>query len=194
VVGNSPIKHGNSISVFYFYLQLTVFFQLLTKILKYTILICHSKFLVFEKMNNFKKIQQDNAGQSTLEMALILPVLLFSLFAIVNIGLYMYAQLEVAFATHQAVRIGALTNENSKIRGVANNSLQNLQDHLTRTNIKIEPLNEATRSRGDDLKITITYSYPMPVKFKFPFGIVNPFFNRDSLPVKSIAIAQIEHE
>ncbi len=145
-------------------------------------------------MANFKQLLADNRGQSTIEMALILPILLFILFAIINIGLYMHANIEVAFATHQAVRVGALTNENSKIRGAANNSLQNLQDHLTKTNVKIEPLNESSRNRGDDLKITVTYSYPMPINFKLPFGITTPFFNRDSIPIKSIAIAQIEYE
>ncbi len=145
-------------------------------------------------MNKHKSVIENNNGQSTVEMALILPILLFILFAIINIGLYMYANLQVAFATHQAVRAGVLTNENSKIRGAANNSLQNLQDHLSRTNILIEPLSESSRHRGDDLKITITYSYPMPVNFKLPFGITTSFFNRDSIPVKSIAIAQIEYE
>ena len=145
-------------------------------------------------MSNLKQLFNDNRGQSTIEMALVLPILLFVLFAIINIGLYMHAHLEVAFATHQAVRVGALTNENTKIRGAVNNSLQNLQDHLSRTNVQIAPLNESSRNRGDDLKITVTYSYPMPIHFQLPFGITTPFFNRDNIAVKSIAVAQIEYE
>jgi Flp pilus assembly protein TadG len=140
------------------------------------------------------QILKNQDGQSSVEMALILPILLFMLFAIINVGLYMHANLQVAFAAHQGIRAGALTNENAKIRGAVNNSLQNLQDHLSRTNVLIEPLNEASRNRGDDLKITVTYSYPMPINFKFPFGVDTSFFNRDSIPVKSIAVAQIEYE
>jgi Flp pilus assembly protein TadG len=127
-------------------------------------------------------------------MALILPVLLFILFAIINIGLYMNAHLQVAFATHQGVRLGALTNDNGQIRGAIHNSLQNLQDYSARTNILIDPLSESSRNRGDDLKITVTYSYPMPIKFRLPFGITTPFFDRDSILVKSIAVAKIEYE
>jgi len=139
-------------------------------------------------------ILSNKKGQSTVEMALVLPILLFILFAIINVGLYMHAHLQVAFATHQGVRIGALTNENSKIKGAINNSLQNLQDHTARTTVLIDPLNEASRHRGDDLKVTVIYSYPMPINFKMPFGVTSSFFNRDSMVVKSIAVAKIEYE
>jgi hypothetical protein len=145
-------------------------------------------------MNNFKQILKDQRGQSAVEMAIMLPILLFILFAIVNIGLYMHAHLEVAFAAQQGVRIGVLTNENSKINGAVNNSLQNLRDYATRTNVLIEPANESSRHRGDDLKITVIYSYPMPVRFRMPFGITNDFFDKDNIQVKSIAVARMEYE
>jgi len=145
-------------------------------------------------MSNFQQILKDNRGQAVLEMAIILPILLFILFAIVNVGLYMHAHLQVAFATHQGIRAGALTNENDKIRGAINNSLQNLQDYDTRTNVIIEPANEAGRHRGDDLKVTVVYSYPMPINFKLPFTVTSDFFNRDHINVKSVAIAKIEYE
>jgi len=141
-----------------------------------------------------RQIYHNKKGQAVVEMAIILPVLLFLLFAIVNMGLYMHAHLQVAFATHQGVRIGALTNENLKIKGAVNNSLQNLQDHITRTNVLIEPLSESSRDRGDDLKVTVIYSYPMPVSFQLPFGITSSFFNRDSIIVKSVAVSKIEYE
>lgn len=141
-----------------------------------------------------KQIFHNKKGQSAVEMAIILPVLLFLLFAIVNIGLYMHANLQVAFATQQGVRIGALTNDNLKIKGAINNSLQNLRDNTTRTNVIIEPLNESSRERGDDLKVTVIYSYPMPINFQLPFGVTSPFFNRDSIVVKSVAVSKIEHE
>ncbi len=145
-------------------------------------------------MHKFNAVLNNKKGQSTVEMALVLPILLFILFAIINVGLYMHAHLQVAFATHQGVRIGALTNENSKIKGAINNSLQNLQDHTARTTVLIDPLNEASRHRGDDLKVTVIYSYPMPINFKMPFGVTSSFFNRDSMVVKSIAVAKIEYE
>ena len=145
-------------------------------------------------MHNFNAVLKNEKGQSAVEMALILPILLFILFAIINIGLYMHAHLQVAFATHQGVRIGALTNENSKIKGAISNSLQNLQDHTARTTVLINPLNESSRHRGDDLKVTVIYSYPMPINFKMPFGVTSSFFNRDSMVVKSIAVAKIEYE
>jgi Flp pilus assembly protein TadG len=145
-------------------------------------------------MNNFKQILKDRRGQSAVEMAIMLPILLFILLAIVNIGLYMHAHLEVAFAVQQGVRIGVLTNENSKINGAVNNSLQNLRDYATRTNVVIEPANESSRHRGDDLKVTVIYSYPMPVRFRMPFGITNDFFDKDSMLVKSVAVARMEYE
>jgi len=145
-------------------------------------------------MWHIKQIFYNKKGQSAVEMAIILPVLLFLLFAIVNMGLYMHAHLQVAFATHQGVRIGALTNENLKIKGAINNSLQNLRDHTTRTNVIIEPLSESSRERGDDLKVTVVYSYPMPINFQLPFGVTSPFFSRDSIVVKSVAVSKIEHE
>ena len=145
-------------------------------------------------MHKFNTVLNNKKGQSTVEMALVLPILLFILFAIINVGLYMHAHLQVAFATHQGVRIGALTNENSKIKGAINNSLQNLQDYTTRTTVLIDPLNEASRHRGDDLKVTVIYSYPMPINFKMPFGVTSSFFNRDNMVVKSIAVAKIEYK
>ena len=145
-------------------------------------------------MQFVKQIYHNKKGQSAVEMAIVLPVLLFILFAIVNVGLYMHAYLQVAFASHQGVRMGVLTNENLKIKGAVNNSLQNLQDYTTRTSVLIEPISESSRDRGDDLKVTVIYSYPMPVSFQMPFGVTSSFFNRDSIVVKSVAISKIEYE
>ena len=145
-------------------------------------------------MHPFQQISKNQQGQASVEMAIVLPLLLFILFAIINIGLYMHANLEVAFATQQGVRIGSLTNNNSQIKGAINNSMQNLRDNVLRTNVLIEPANENDRHRGDDLKVTVTYSYPMPINFKMPFGITSPFFNRDSIIVKNIAVSRIEYE
>jgi hypothetical protein len=158
------------------------------------------KKIIGKIQKNWRKLKSENAllsnqeGQSAVEMAIMLPVLLFILFAIVNIGLYMHAHLEVAFAAQQGVRIGALTNENSKINGAINNSLQNLRDYTSRTNVLIEPPSESGRHRGDDLKVTVIYSYPMPIRFKMPFGITDNFFDQDSLQIKSVAVSRIEYE
>ncbi len=141
-----------------------------------------------------KNVWKNNLGQSTLEMAILLPFVLFIFFAIINIGLYIHAQLQIAYAAHQGARIGALTNENSKIQGAINESLQTLPGQAERVSVQISPPNESSRERGDELRVTITYSYPMPVHFKMPFGITNDFFDRDSISLISTALSRIEYE
>ena len=119
----------------------------------------------------------DQNGQAVLEFALILPILLFLLFAIFTVGYWMNVQQIVTQAAAQGARQGALTNDNDQINGAIAANMKALDPDLeknpaqARTSITITPPDPGLRKRGSSLTVFVKYEMPfffesLPEKFK----------------------------
>ncbi len=97
-------------------------------------------------------------GQSLVETALILPVLLLLLTGIIDFGLLFNSYLVVSNASREGARRATVGNTDEQILLATNNAAASLEP--TRLEIEILP-NEAGRSSGDPVTVTVRYGYSM---------------------------------
>ncbi len=97
-------------------------------------------------------------GQSLVETALILPVLLLLLTGIIDFGLLFNSYLVVSNASREGARQAAVGKTDAQIRSAAANAAASL-DH-DRLEIEITPA-EAARDTGDSVTVTVRYGYSM---------------------------------
>ena len=102
-------------------------------------------------------------GQSLVELALTLPVLLLLASVIVTLSLAGVARLAVENAASEAARTLALTNDDELAIATAQAVAAPLRaDSLE---IGIEPLGPAARPRGTLVRVGVAYALPLPFGF-----------------------------
>ncbi len=99
-----------------------------------------------------------NKGQSLVETALILPVLLLLLTGIIDFGLLFNSYLVVSNASREGARQAAVGKTDAEIRSAASNAAVSLDP--ARLEIGITP-GEAARDTGDSVTVTVRYGYSM---------------------------------
>ncbi|MBS4196146.1 TadE/TadG family type IV pilus assembly protein [Lederbergia citri] len=93
-------------------------------------------------------------GQSLVETALILPILIMLLFGIVDFGRIFHAYLTLDHAGREAARSAAIGKEDGEIENKIASSTTSLGSGV---NSNIFP-SKAIRKSGDDVTITLTYT------------------------------------
>jgi len=107
----------------------------------------HSLFSFQKKKRNYK-------GQSLIEMALILPVILLIIMAIVDFGLLFNSYMVINNAAREGARNAAIGSTDVKVSGIVEEVTGMLdQSRLTFT---VTP-SEALRKKGDEITVTVTY-------------------------------------
>jgi hypothetical protein len=100
-------------------------------------------------------------GQSMVEMALVLPVLLLILMGIFDMGRIMYTYMHLQLATQETVRLGGLGQGDAEIAAFARDYIH-IGDS-SKLDIEISP-DGATRESGDYMTVTLEY----PVEYVTP--------------------------
>jgi hypothetical protein len=114
-------------------------------------------------------MRKDERGQSMVEMALVLPVLLLLLIGILDFGRIIYSYAHLHMAAQETVRKGGLGAKDLEIVQFAKGYV-----HLgesSQLNVIITP-SETSRHSGDYVKVTL----------KYPFKLYTPLIS-DILPV-----------
>lgn len=94
-------------------------------------------------------------GQATVEMALVLPILIWLLVGLVDVARMANSYLTIQHATREAVRLGITGASNSQVAGRAMAATSTLEsDRLT---VEITPAGD--RSSGSDITVRISYRY-----------------------------------
>ncbi len=103
-------------------------------------------------MFNIKKLYKTDQGQSMVEMAIVLPVLLLILFAIFEFGRILGAYMLINDLARDGVRYGVVgvSDKNIKDNIMENDSFLS----ITSANIKITP---SSRTIGASLKVRLDY-------------------------------------
>ncbi|PAB58374.1 TadE/TadG family type IV pilus assembly protein [Anaeromicrobium sediminis] len=101
-------------------------------------------------------------GQSLVEFALILPILLLLLCGILDFGRVMYTYMHLNLITQESVRIGGLGESDTEIITFAQSNF-NVGD-VDLLLIQISP-SESQRKSGDYITVTLEY----PVTYVTPF-------------------------
>lgn len=127
-------------------------------------------------------ILKEEKGQSLLEFAIILPILLILISGIFDFGRILYAHMHLHLATQETVRIGSLGEGDAAM-------LQYVQDYVHLADpeslqISISP-EEADRKSGQYMQVSIEY----------PMQLVTPFVSRlfsTPLVIKTDSTIRIE--
>lgn len=110
---------------------------------------------------------KDEKGQSLVEMALLLPILLLLLTGIFDFGRILYSYTHLHLATQETVRLGGLGKNDAEISEFARNYIHLGDPNLL--HITISP-NDTNRQSGEYMTVTLDY----PVDMITPF--VSTFF------------------
>ncbi|MEQ8156623.1 MAG: TadE/TadG family type IV pilus assembly protein [Clostridiaceae bacterium] len=95
-------------------------------------------------------------GQAAVELALVVPILLFLMCGIIDFGRILYTANTLNIISQESVRLAGLGKKDSEVKQYAiDNALVN--PALTTSNITINPP-DSTRKSGDYVSVTITYS------------------------------------
>lgn len=107
---------------------------------------------------------QDEKGQSLVEMALLLPLLLLLLAGIFDFGRLLYSYTHLHLATQETVRLGGLGRGDAEITEFARDYIDLGDPSLLE--ITISP-SEVNRQSGEYMTVELDY----------PIDIVTPFFS-----------------
>ncbi|WP_246943560.1 TadE/TadG family type IV pilus assembly protein [Bacillus pinisoli] len=99
-------------------------------------------------------MMKDQKGQSLVEMALLLPVLLLILVGIIDVGRVLYSYSHLHLATQETVRLAGLGKSDQEITQFARDYLH-IGDAST-LQVTITP-NEQNRSSGEYVSVTLHY-------------------------------------
>lgn len=102
---------------------------------------------------------KNRKGQSLVETALVLPVILLLLTAIIDFGLLFNNYLIVSNASREGARGASLGNTNEQIINTINNVTTSLDD--TRLSITITPNQLTGRTSGMTVTVSVEYQYSM---------------------------------
>lgn len=105
---------------------------------------------------------KNEKGQSLVEMALLLPVLLLLLVGMFDFGRIMYSYMHLHLATQETVRLGGLGKSDEEISQFARDYIHIGDPSLLEIFISPE---ESNRDSGDYVKVTLKY----PVEYATPF-------------------------
>lgn len=127
-------------------------------------------------------MRRDERGQSLVETALILPVLLLILVGILDFGRMMYSYTHLHMAAQETVRVGSLGESDTKIIAFAKDYVQ--LKEIDQLKINISP-GEANRESGEYLT----------VKLEYPFHFFTPFVSSlfpSALSIKAESTIRVE--
>lgn len=106
------------------------------------------------------KILRDDKGQSLVEFAIILPILMLLVMGIIEFGMMLNSYLAIQNASREGARYGIIGTSNGDIQNlVASTSPSLNSSYLT---VDITP-NDGSRKSGDTLTVKVSYEYHLTV-------------------------------
>ena len=106
------------------------------------------------------KSLRNEKGQSLIEFAIILPLLLLLLMGILEFGVMLNSYLSINNSAREGARLGIVDGSNSEIKQLITNISPNLNsENLT---VNITPL-DGSRTSGDTLSVEVIYNYQVTI-------------------------------
>lgn len=107
-------------------------------------------------------------GQSLVEFAIVLPLILLILLGIAQFGMMFNSYLTIQNATREGARVGIVGGTNNEI----NQSIISTSPNLKAENLTIHINPTQDRKSGETLTVQIVYNYPLSVP------IINNIFGK----------------
>lgn len=123
-------------------------------------------------------------GQSTVELALSLMILILLLFGIVDFGRVFYTYLALDHAGREGARAVAIGKTDTEIIAVINSQMAGLD--TSKLQINIDP-SENARIRGVDATVTLSY------QMEIITPIIAQFFPQNPFPLNNTTVMRMEN-
>lgn len=140
-------------------------------------------------MSRFLGLRKNDKGQSMVEFALILPVLLLLLLGIIQFGIIFSAHIAITNAAREGARVASVGASRQEIVGRMNNSIGGhifIPQLVDVTNVVINP-DPSNGVEGN--KITVRVK---DVKLKLFVPVPNVFTTNDEVPLDAEASMRLE--
>lgn len=98
-------------------------------------------------------------GQSLVEFALVLPLLLLLICGIVDAGRLLFAYESLNMTAQEAVRLSGLGRTDAEVTAYARNHVR--VGDGSHMNVQFTPTDPKGRMSGQDVTVTLTYSLPL---------------------------------
>lgn len=105
--------------------------------------------------SGMRALRRSEKGQATVEMALVLPILIWLLVGLLDVARMANIYLSIGHAAREAVRIGATGASDSQIINRALQTAPSLESD--RVTITVSPA--SPRYSGSDVTVTVDYRY-----------------------------------
>lgn len=126
---------------------------------------------------------KDAGGQAMVEMALVLPLLLFLLLAIIQLGFVVKAYVSVTNSAREGARAGAVGKNNEEITAAVLDKLPTMRpDMIT---INISPESDEDRAEGVDIRVEVRYALDLILPLA-------DLFLKNPMPIESASIMRID--
>jgi len=100
---------------------------------------------------------RDQQGQAMTEFAIVLPILAFLLFAVIQFGIVFNNYITLTDATRAGARKAAVSRRDGDPRGMCIAAIRNSADNLKQSDLV--PDCESSWQPGEDVRVTATYPY-----------------------------------
>jgi hypothetical protein len=106
-----------------------------------------------------RRVRHECTGSAAVELALVLPLVLMMVLALLQVGLLAKDSLVVVQAAREGAREAAVTSDNARVRQAALRGGGGLAGERTEVDV------ERTGSMGDPVTVRVRYRSPMVVPF-----------------------------
>ncbi|MDX6521174.1 MAG: hypothetical protein QOJ31_1730 [Gaiellales bacterium] len=119
----------------------------------------------FSEDGVFKRRKTNEHGQAVVEFAMILPVLLLILFAILQFGVVFNNYIQVTAAAREGARKAAVSRSlgTSAAETAATSSAKSAAPGLTAGSVSVTFPNSPTFAQGSDVTVQVTYPYAISI-------------------------------
>ena len=129
-----------------------------------------------------KRIKKSEKGQSMVEFALVLPLLLILLFGILEFGLIFNSYLTITHASREGARIASLGGTDAEVIARVNDVSAVL--YPENLSVAVSP-SQFSRDRGNSVTVTVTYRHQLIIP------IIGSIIG-DTVPVSGATTMRVE--
>lgn len=135
------------------------------------------------KVRLFTRLRLDKKGQSMVEFALVMPLLVLLLMAILEFGNIFHSYLLITYSAREGARMGVVGHTDEQI----NERIQDICSTLntTQLTVDIEPEDPRKRTRGVPLHVNVDYEVTLFTP------LVNTFLP-DPFPIQARSVMRVE--
>lgn len=118
------------------------------------------------------KKNQGERGQAMVEFALVLPIFLLVVFAIVDFGMGFHAWITVSNASREGARIGVVGADAATIEARVRDTASSL-NHDEDLTVVVQNATDQGGDSGESLSVTVDYDYHLITPLSSIMGIVS---------------------